>query len=82
MYRLSLLVSALLFCMTSAHAYVGPGAGLGAVLVAIALVLGLLLLVVGFVWFPIKRMLKAKKSDTEGAVPANTARFEDDDDDD
>ena len=39
----------------SAHAYIGPGAGLGAIATLIAVVLGLILILVGFVWFPLKR---------------------------
>jgi len=45
-----------------AQAYIGPGAGLGAIAVAVALILGLLLLVVGLVWYPLKRLLKNRKA--------------------
>ncbi len=45
-----------------AMAYIGPGAGLGAIAVTAALVLGVLLLVIGLVWYPLKRLLKGKKS--------------------
>lgn len=44
-----------------AHAYIGPGAGAGAIAVALALGFGLFLLVVGLVWYPLKRMLKRFK---------------------
>lgn len=50
-----------------AQAYVGPGAGLGALAAVVAVVVGVLLLAVGFLWFPIKRMLKNKKA-AAGAV--------------
>lgn len=56
------LVAALVALPAPAYAYIGPGAGLGAVGALIAIVLGVLLLLVGFVWYPIKRMLKKKKS--------------------
>ena len=46
-----------------AQAYIGPGAGLGAIAVAIALALGVLLLVVGLFWYPLKRVLKARKGE-------------------
>ena len=46
-------------CM--AHAYVGPGAGLSAIGSMLALVGATLLLIVGFVWYPIKRLLKRRK---------------------
>ena len=46
---------------SSALAYIGPGAGLGAIAVTVALALGVLLLLVGLVWFPLKRLLKGSK---------------------
>lgn len=44
-------------------AYIGPGAGLGAILLTVALALGALLLVMGLVWYPLKRLLKARAGD-------------------
>ena len=50
----------------SAEAYIGPGAGLGAIGTAIALVGAVILLIVGFVWYPLKRLLRrGKKPNTE-----------------
>lgn len=51
-------------------AYIGPGAGLAGLLVAIALVLGVLLLVAGLVWYPLKRVVRARSGDVAvgGAV--------------
>ncbi|NDR58717.1 hypothetical protein FPS10_20205 [Pseudoruegeria sp. M32A2M] len=46
------------FLPKPALAYIGPGAGLGAIAVALALAAGIILLIVGFLWFPIKRMIK------------------------
>lgn len=43
-----------------AAAYIGPGAGLGAIAVTVALILGVLLLIAGLVWFPLKRMFKGR----------------------
>jgi len=45
-----------------AFAYIGPGAGLGALGTAIALLAAVILLVVGFVWYPLKRFLRNRKS--------------------
>lgn len=39
-------------------AYVGPGAGITAIGTAFAFVGGLLLAVVGFIWYPVKRLLR------------------------
>ena len=46
------------FSAGPAQAYIGPGAGLGAFAVFAALAMGILLLFVGLVYFPVKRMLK------------------------
>jgi membrane protein implicated in regulation of membrane protease activity len=56
---LSLLVTALAFG-GPAHAYIGPGVGLGAIGVTIAIVLGLVLLVAGFLWYPLKRLFRRR----------------------
>lgn len=53
-------LAALAATASPAAAYIGPGAGLGAIAVTVALMLGGLLLIVGLVWFPIKRMLKGR----------------------
>ena len=45
---------------TPAAAYIGPGAGIGAIAVTAALLVGGLLLIVGLVWYPLKRMLKKR----------------------
>lgn len=53
-----------------AHAYVGPGAGLSAIGTVIALIGAMLLAVVGFVWYPLKRLLARFKGPAEpGAAP-------------
>ena len=43
-------------------AYIGPGAGLGAVGPLAALAGAALLITVGFVWYPARRILRAWKS--------------------
>lgn len=43
-----------------AEAYIGPGAGLSAIGTIIALVGAILLAVVGFVWYPVKRVLRKR----------------------
>ena len=45
----------------TAFAYIGPGGGLSVLGTAIALIGGILLAIVGFVWYPVKRMLRKKK---------------------
>lgn len=59
----ALSLPALLAFSGPALAYVGPGAGLGALGTLVALVGAVLLAIVGFVWYPVKRMLKKRKKD-------------------
>ena len=57
-----LLLAALIILPTQSHAYIGPGAGLGAIAVTVALILGIVLLIIGLVWYPLKRALKGKRA--------------------
>lgn len=43
-------------------AYIGPGTGLSAIGVFLAVVAGIIVALFGFVWFPIKRLLRKKKA--------------------
>jgi hypothetical protein len=59
-----------------AFAYIGPGAGISAIGSALALVAAVLLAIVGFIWYPVKRMLRkrraAKTADGDTAVTDKT----------
>lgn len=46
-------------------AYVGPGAGLAAIGAFFALVAGLLAAIFGFLWYPIKRLIRKRKKSKE-----------------
>ncbi len=61
------IIAAALASASPAHAYVGPGAGLGAIALTIAFVLGLALLIAGFLWYPLKRLVNARKRKRESA---------------
>lgn len=61
------IAAAAIFLPAAAQAYVGPGAGLTAIGTMIALFLGLALAIVGFVWYPLKRMMKNRAKAGEGA---------------
>lgn len=54
----------------AASAYVGPGGGLTVIGAALALVGGVVLGIVGFVWYPLKRLFRAvsgkPRASTEG----------------
>ncbi len=54
----------------AAHAYVGPGAGITAIGTVLALVGAALLAIVGFVWYPVKRLLGRRKA---AGQPASAA---------
>lgn len=45
-----------------AAAYIGPGAGIGAIATFLALIAAVLLAIVGFLWYPLKRLLKGRKA--------------------
>ena len=50
-----------------AAAYIGPGAGLSAIGTVLAVVGAGLLLILGFVWYPVKRMLRRGKGSNAAA---------------
>lgn len=52
-----------------ALAYIGPGAGLSAIGTLVALVGAVLLAIVGFVWYPVKRLLKGRKKTSAETEP-------------
>jgi hypothetical protein len=52
----------------AAAAYVGPGAGLSAIGTLVALVGAVLLALVGFLWYPIRRLLRGRSA--PAAAPA------------
>jgi hypothetical protein len=56
-----------------AQAYVGPGAGLSAIGSILAFVGAILLIIVGFFWYPIKRLLKGKQESTTEEQVQNAA---------
>jgi hypothetical protein len=67
-----LFVSAF-FLPSDAAAYMGPGAGLTALGSLVALLGALVLLVVGFIWYPVRRLLRQRKSDRSPVeTPPNT----------
>ena len=45
-----------------AHAYVGPGLGAGTIAVVFGIVLSVFLALMAVLWYPFKRLLKAKQA--------------------
>lgn len=69
----AVLGDALALLTDPALAYIGPGAGLGGLAIVIALGLGVLLLLVGLVWYPLKRVLRSRSGDTASGSQADEA---------
>jgi len=65
--RLHLIILPFLVFAAPAHAYVGPGAGIGILGTLAALAGAVILLLAGFIWYPVKRMMKKKRGHA-GAV--------------
>lgn len=59
--RLILLMTAIAAISTPAQAYMGAGAGLSAIGSALSFIAVLLLMALGFIWYPVKRLLKRKQ---------------------
>lgn len=59
----ALVVTALAFAFVTlpASAYVGPGAGISALGSLFSLLAAIGLAIVGFIWYPIKRLLRAMR---------------------
>ena len=53
-----LLVFLLLILSTNAYAYIGPGLGVGALATIFGLFLGMVMLLAGIIWYPIKKLIK------------------------
>lgn len=67
-----LAIGLLMASHQTAWAYIGPGAGISAIGTVVALVGALALMIIGFVWYPLKRLrqkLKAAGSAGESAEP-------------
>jgi Na+/melibiose symporter-like transporter len=58
----TLLLSSVPF---QAQAYIGPGMGLGMVSIVLGIFVAFILLLVGLVWLPIRRVLRQRKKDRE-----------------
>jgi len=68
----SMLILFSVFCFTMqpgiALAYLGPGAGLSSIGGFLALIAGIFVAIFGFVWYPLKRLLRKKKKTAQSDV--------------
>ncbi len=70
--RLALLTIALIILSPEpASAYIGPGAGLSAIGAALALLAAIFLAIVGFVWYPVKRLVARRRQQPAYSEAAN-----------
>ncbi|MFQ5622525.1 MAG: hypothetical protein ACE5FS_03925 [Paracoccaceae bacterium] len=60
----------------TAFAYIGPGAGLSAIGTLLAVAGAVLLAIVGFIWYPVKRLLKGRRRDPADAAGKGAASDE------
>ena len=58
----SLLLIVLCLQATPALAYIGPGLGTGVIASVLGIVAAILMLIVGIVWYPVKRLVKKMRS--------------------
>ena len=54
-------------CITArpASAYIGPGAGISAIGAVFAAIAGIIVAIFGFVWYPVRRILRKKKKSNQ-----------------
>ena len=53
---------------STVYAYVGPGAGITAIGSVLALLAGILFAIIGFVWYPLKRLFRSISKKSEGNI--------------
>jgi hypothetical protein len=68
------LLVCLLVCLipAPAAAYIGPGAGLSAIGAFLSFVVAVFAAILGFIWYPIKRLIKRRKSRQSGSKAGPT----------
>src|SRR5262245_39590120 len=71
MKRLAVAVC-LLTLATSAEAYVGPGMGLGVIGAVLGFLTAIVLAFAGMVWYPVKRMIRARRGAARAHTPDET----------
>ena len=62
MYKLISIIFLYSLISTPANAYLGPGVGGGVLVALLGVIVAILAALFGLIWFPIKRILKKKKS--------------------
>jgi len=61
----TVIIVVLLLYPQVAFAYIGPGSGLSAIGAFLAMIVGVFVAILGFFWYPIKRLFGGKKKSNE-----------------
>ena len=69
----SLLLLSGILAPTPAYAYIGPGLGAGAIAVVLGVLGSILAAILGVVYYPIKRRMKARKKAAQSDRPGRNA---------
>jgi len=73
MRKLSLYINLLAILLASpAHAYIGPGVGAGAIAVVLGVIASIFLAFVAILWYPLKRLVKGRKTSAKKTAKINT----------
>ncbi len=65
MIRLSFTAIVYFLMIGNAYAYVGPGLGLGVLGAIVGAIVSIVLAIVGVIWYPLRRIFKKRKSQSE-----------------
>ena len=57
-----------------AYAYIGPGVGAGTIAIVLGILSSIFLAFVGIVWYPLKRLIKGRKSKSGTSDASTDAR--------
>jgi hypothetical protein len=69
-------ITCLLFLIPiQTQAYIGPGMGLGAAATVLGLFVALMLLLVGLIWLPIRRMLRQHKQKKQSQINPSSSKL-------
>ncbi len=73
---LILIFVGLFLAWSPAHAYIGPGGGLTAIGALLALVACIAVAFLGFLWYPVKRILRKRREAAGTSLPKETPPVE------
>ncbi len=73
MRKLGLYINLLAILLASpAHAYIGPGVGAGTIAVVLGVIASIFLAFVAILWYPLKRLVKRRKTPAKKTAKTNT----------